>query len=128
MGERGYGSVLALTLLLGGALLVGLATDVARLASAWREATHVAHTAAEVGAGWVEEAALYRGDLVVNSAAATAAALSFASGDDRSVEVVVYRSRVCVTVRVNVAPGPTRVVGAAPTEVVATECAEPRRG
>ena len=53
MNDRGYGSVLALALLLGGVLLVGVAIDVARVVVAWREASFVAHTSAETGAGWV---------------------------------------------------------------------------
>ncbi len=128
MGERGYGSVLALALLMGGVLLIRLAVDVTRLIAIWRETSHLAHTAAETGAGWVEPGALYRGELVVDIPAAEDAAMAIASGPQRSVRVDADSQEVCVTVEQNVSPGITRLAGAAPKKVLVTACASPRRG
>lgn len=128
VGERGYGSVLALALLMGGVLLIGLAVDVTRLIAIWRETSHLAHTAAETGAGWVEPGALYRGELVVDIPAAEDAAMAIASGPQRSVRVDADSQEVCVTVEQNVSPGITRLAGAAPKKVLVTACASPRRG
>ncbi len=128
VGERGYGSVLALALIFGGVLLIGLAVDVTRLIVTWRETSHLAHTAAETGAGWVEPEALYRGELVVDISAAEAAAVAIASGPQRSVRVDADEEEVCVTVEQMVSPGITRLVGAAPKTVLVTACASPRQG
>lgn len=128
VGERGYGSVLALALLFGGVLLIGVAVDVTRLIVTWRETSHLAHIAAETGAGWVEPGALYRGELVVDIPAAEAAALAIASGPRRSVEVDANSEEVCVTVEQSVSPGITRLAGAAPKTVLVTACATPRQG
>lgn len=128
MGERGYGSVLALALLFGGVLLVGLASDVSRMVVTWREVSHLAHTAAETAAGWVDPGALYRGELVVDTEAAEAAAVGIASGPDRSVEVDANSEEVCVTVEQQVSPGITRLVGGASKTMAVTACAAPRRG
>ena len=128
VGERGYGSMLALALLFGGVLLVGLTTDVMRLVVTWREVSHRAHTAAETGAGWVEPEALYRDELVVDIAAAEAAAVAIASGPGRSVGVDANSEEVCVTVNQRVSPGITRLVGGASKTVSVTACAGPRRG
>ena len=68
--ERGYGSVLALMLLFGGVLLIGVAVDVTRLIATWRETAHLAATAAETGAGWVRSEDLYLGQLVLDPDAA----------------------------------------------------------
>lgn len=120
--------MLALSLLFGGVLLVGLASDVARLVVTWREVSHLAHTAAETGAGWVEPGALYRGELTVDVAAAEAAAVGIAAGPQRSVGVDANSEEVCVTVAQTVTPGITRLVGGASKTVSATACAVPRRG
>lgn len=128
MGERGYGSVLALALIFGGVLLIGLATDVTRLVFVWRETSHIANTAAETGAGWVQPADLYRGDLVVDVAAAESSALAIASGPHRSVQVAANPDGVCVTVEQWVSPGITRLVGGTSKSVGVTACARPRRG
>lgn len=128
MSEHGYGSVLALALVFGGVLLVGLASDVARSIVTWRETSHLAHTAAETGAGWVEPEALYRGELVVDVAAAEAAAAEIASGPGRTVSVDANAEKVCVSVGQSVSPGITRLVGGASKTVVVTACAVPRRG
>ncbi len=128
MDERGYGSVLALMLLLGGVLVIGLAIDLTRLIATWRETAHLAHTAAETGAGWVEPGALYLGQLTIDEPAAATAARTVAAGPNRSVEVHSSPMTVCVTVRQEVAPGITRLTGAAPKTVSVTACASPRQG
>lgn len=128
MGERGHGSVLALALLFGGVLLIGLAADVARLVAAWQEASHVAHTGAEVGAGWVRPDALYDGDLRVDRPRARAAARDFVRDHGHGAIVRIQGRRVCVTARSTVQPGITRLVGASPRRIAVTACAEPRQG
>lgn len=128
MAERGYASVLALAMLLGSVLLIGLATDLARLVVAWRETSFLAHTAAESGAGWVEPQALYTGELIVDVPAAVDAAHAVASGPGLSVSTKANATQVCVTVQQSVAPGLTRLVGAGPQAVQVTACASPRQG
>jgi hypothetical protein len=128
VGERGYGSVLALALLFGGVLLIGLASDVTRLVFIWRETSHLAHTAAETGAGWVQSVDLYRGELVIDVAAAESIASAVASGPDRSVRVDASPEEVCVTVEQSVSPGITRLVGGASKAVGVTACARPKQG
>lgn len=120
--------MLALMLLLGGVLIIGLAVDVTRLIATWRETSHLAHTAAETGAGWVQSEPLYRGELSIDPISAETAAREVASGATRSVEVDAGLTLVCVTVHQEVAPGITRLAGAAPKAVSATACASPRRG
>ena len=128
MGDRGYGSVLALALLFGGILLVGLAVDVARLVSAWQEASHVAHSAAEVGAGWVDPDGLYAGLLELDRPSAREAAERFIEATDLDGSVRIRDGRVCVSVSTRVRPGITRLVGAGAQRVEVTACAEPRQG
>jgi hypothetical protein len=126
--ERGFGAVLALALALGGVLLVGLATDVARLLAAWQEASHVAHTAAEVGAGWVDPLALYEGSLTIDRTSAQRESRRFLVGAGLEGSVDARSDRVCVSVWSEVEPGLIRFVGAGFQTVAVTACAEPRRG
>jgi hypothetical protein len=128
VGDRGYGSVLALSLLMGGVLLVGLASDVARLAAAWQDASHHAHAAAEIGAGWVRPAALYNGDLRIDRRAARQAAVSYLRSQGAVGSVDTYSSRVCVTVLSSIRPTLTRFVGAGDQDIRVRACAEPRQG
>lgn len=129
MNDRGYGSVLALALLLGGVLLIGVAIDVARVVVAWREASFVAHTSAETGAGWVTPGRLYAGALVVDEPVAREMAGRYArSVGVTDVAVDSGPFSVCVTVRNHVEPGITQLIGATPRSVLATACAEPRQG
>lgn len=128
VGDRGHGSVLALGMLFAGVLLLGVTSDVARLVAAWREASHVAHTAAETGAGWVQSAPLYEGSVVVDPLAAEFAALESARGDGRSVDVRATTGEVCVSVEQRVAVGISRLVGGLPQRVSVTACASPRQG
>lgn len=115
-------------LLFGSVLMLGLAVDLARVAAAWREAAHLATTAAEVGAGHIDAAAARDGSIVVDVAAGSAAAAAVASrpGSDR--RVAASPDRVCVTVMVPVPPTLLAVIGAMPATVTAHACAEPRRG
>ena len=128
MGERGYASVLALGMLLGSVLLIGLAADVARLIVVWRETSYLAHTAAETAAGWVESQALYDGALVIDVPAAISAAHAVAGGPGRSITTEANPTQICVTVRRSVTPGLTRLVGAGAQQTVVTACASPRQG
>jgi hypothetical protein len=115
-------------LLFGSVLMLGLAVDLARVAAAWREAAHAATTAAEVGAGWVDEEAA-RGDrLVLDPRLAHEAALTVASAPGRTASVSVEPERVCVTVARPLAPSLLTMVGAVPATVTASSCAEPRKG
>jgi hypothetical protein len=126
--DRGYGSVFALALLFGGILLVGLAADVTRLVAVWQETSYVAHTSAEVGAGWVQSEPLYDGQLVLDTDAASAAATAFAAASGYQAVVAITGERVCVSVATDVAPGITRLVGVGLKPVAVTACAEPRQG
>lgn len=121
--------MLALALLFGGVLLIGLATDVARLVAAWQEASHVAHTGAEVGAGWVRPDALYGGDLRLDRPRARQAARDYVRGQGHgSVVRIEGARRLCVTASTSVRPGLTRLVGATTRRIAVTACAEPRQG
>jgi hypothetical protein len=115
-------------LLFGSVLMLGLAVDLARVTATWREASHVAATAAEAGAGWVDTAAALDDRLVVDPSRAREAAAAVASGPYRSHTVAVRPDRVCVTVTMPVPPTILAMVGAAPAAVTATACAEPRKG
>jgi hypothetical protein len=128
VGERGYASVLALGMLIGSVLLIGLATDVARLIVVWRETSHLAHTAAETGAGWVESQALYDGAQVIDVPAAISAAQAVAGGPGRSIATEADPTQICVTVQQTVSPGLTRLVGAGNQRTSVTACASPRQG
>lgn len=119
---------MALALLFGGILLVGLAADVTRLVAAWQETSHVAHTAAEVSAGWVQPTDLYRGRLVIDRRGARTAGRAYLASVGHQGSIDAQRTRVCVTVRSQVSPGITRLVGAGVQTVAVTACAEPRQG
>lgn len=115
-------------LLFGSVLMLGLAVDLARVAAAWREASHVAATAAEAGAGWIDPVAALDDRLVVHPTRAREAAAAVAAGPDRSHAVGTDPSRVCVTVSIPVPPTILALVGAVPATVTASACAEPRKG
>lgn len=128
MAERGAAHLTLLALLLGGMLMLGLAVDLARFAASWREASHLAATSAEAGAGWIDEAAARRGTITVDATRARLAATQVASGSGRSVVVSVTPTRVCVRVSISVRPTLLAMVGAAARQASASACAEPRRG
>ncbi len=115
-------------LLFGGVLLIGVAVDVTRLIATWRETAHLAATAAETGAGWVQSEDLYLGELILDPDAAERAAHEVAGADDRAVDVTVTPSEVCVTVEQEVSPGVASLVGIGSKVVMATACASPRQG
>ncbi|WKZ81634.1 MAG: hypothetical protein QY307_05900 [Acidimicrobiia bacterium] len=128
MAERGAVHLTLLALLLGGMLMLGLAVDLARFAATWREASHLAATSAEAGAGWIDETAARRGELEVDATRSRVAATQVASGSGRSVLISVTPARVCVRVSIPVHPTLLAMVGAAPRQASAVACAEPRRG
>jgi hypothetical protein len=128
VAERGAGHLVRMALLFAATLMLGLAVDMTRIAVAWREASHLAATAAEAGAGWIDEAAARNDRIAVDPIAARMAARAVASGDGRSVTVTATAERVCVRVRIRVRPTLLALVGAAPKDVAATACAEPRMG
>ena len=115
-------------LLFAATLMLGLAVDMTRIGIAWREASHLAATAAEAGAGWIDEEAAREDRIVIDPARAREAARSVAVGAERVVTVTVTAERVCVRVRVRVRPTLLALVGAAPKNVAARACAEPRMG
>lgn len=120
--------MLALGLLFGGILLIGLAADVARLVVTWQEVSHVAHTSAEVGAGWVDPGSLYEGRLDLDRGAARAQARAYLEESGLTGVVRIQGDRVCVTARSRVRPGIIRLVGAGTHLLEVTACAEPRQG
>jgi len=128
VAERGAAHLVLVALLFAATLMLGLAVDITRIGIAWREASHLAAVAAEAGAGWIDVTAARDDRIVVDPAAAETAARSVAGGNGRVVVVVASPDRVCVRVSIRVQPSLLSLVGAAPKEVGATACAEPRVG
>lgn len=128
MGERGAAHLTLVALLFGGMLMLGLAVDITRIGTAWREASHVATTAAEAGAGWIDEEAARADTIRIDATRARAAARAVAVGEGRLVNVTITADQVCVRVRIPVQPTLLALVGAAPKTVAALSCAEPRQG
>jgi hypothetical protein len=120
--------VLTLALMFGAVLLIGVAVDILRLVSAWREVNHLASVAAESAAGWVIPTELYAGRLVVDPAQADAAARRVIAADADVIDIDVAARQVCVSVGIEVMPRLGRLVGAGPRMVVAASCAEPHQG
>lgn len=117
-----------MALLFAATLMLGLAVDITRIGIAWREASHLAAAAAEAGAGWIDVTAARDDRIVVDPVAAGTAARAVAGGDGRVVSVEASPTRVCVRVSIRVEPSLLALVGAAPKDVAATACAEPRVG
>ena len=128
VAERGAVHLVLVVLLFVSVLMLGLAVDITRIGIAWREASHLANTAAEAGAGWIDEEEARNDRIVVDPVAARTAARAVAAGGGRSVMVTTAEDLVCVRVRIRVRPGLLALVGAAPKNVTATACAEPRMG
>ena len=128
MADRGAVHLVLVALLFAATLMLGLAVDITRIGIAWREASHLAATAAEAGAGWIDEEAARDDRIEIAPSLAEAAARAVASGDERVVIVSATTARVCVRVRIRVHPTLLALVGAAPKDVAATACAEPRMG
>lgn len=115
-------------LLFGSVIMLGLAVDLARVGAAWREASHLATTAAEAGAGWIDPAAALHDRLRLDRTRAAAAARAVAVAPDRRVGVSTSATRVCVSVAIPVRPTLLSLVGARLKTVAVTACAEPRKG
>lgn len=126
--ERGSAHLTLVALLFGGVLMLGLAVDIARFGAAWREASHIASTAAETGAGWINRRAAREGDLRVAPDQAEEAASAFVDAAGHPGEVSVSPARVCVTVIIDVKPTLLTIVGAGTKTVTARSCAEPHQG
>jgi hypothetical protein len=126
--DRGAAHLVIATLLFAATLTLGLAVDITRIGIAWREASYLAATAAEAGAGWIDEAAALQDRIEVAGAAAREAAMAVADGEGRSVMVTTAPDRVCVRVGIRVHPSLLALVGAGPKDVSALACAEPRMG
>lgn len=126
--DRGAAHLTLVALLLGGVLMLGLAADISRFGAAWREASHIASTAAEAGAGWINRRAARDGEIRVAVAQAESAAGTLLSASGRRGTLDVTTSRVCVAVSIDVHPTLLAVIGAGTKTVTARACAEPRRG
>ena len=127
MGERGAIHLTIVALLFGGTLMLGLTVDMARFGAAWREASHLASTAAEAGAGWIDPVAAYEGTVVLAMGPADEAARAVARGPGHRIRTETTASRICVEVSIRVRPTLLALVGAGPQRATATACAEPRR-
>ncbi len=126
--DRGAVHLTLVALLFGGVLMMGLAVDVARLGATWREVTHVAATAAEAGAGWIDRGSARDGEIRLARNKAETAAREVLADWGHPGEVDATVSRVCVVVTLEVRPTLLTIVGAGPKRVTGTACAEPRRG
>ena len=126
--DRGAAHLTVVALLFGGVLMLGLAVDIARFGAAWREASHVAATAAETGAGWINRRAARDGDLRIAPAQAETAARAFVEASGHPGAIDATPAQVCVVVHIDVHPTLLTIVGARTKTVAAQACAEPRRG
>jgi hypothetical protein len=126
MSERGAVHLTLVALLFGGTLMLGLAVDMARFGAAWREASHLAATAAEVGAGWIDEAQAYEGQIAIDADRADRAARAVAGVPGHRVRTEITSLRICVEVSIRVRPTLLALVGAEDQRATATSCAEPR--
>jgi hypothetical protein len=125
--DRGAVHLTLVALLLGGTMMLGLAVDMARFGAAWREASHLAATAAEAGAGWIDRTAAYEGRIVLAAGSAANAARQVARGPGHQVRTDTAKDRICVEVSIRVRPTLLTLAGAGPRRATATACAEPRR-
>ena len=132
MSDRGSAMPMLAVLVFGGVLVLGLALDLGRWASTWREAAFAADTGAAAGAAMIDAASAYRGRLELDAAAAHATALDAAASararTGRSASAAVDPFRICVTVRQPFAPTLLRAVGVGERTVTATACASPAQG
>ncbi|MDP8959325.1 MAG: hypothetical protein M3N51_09055, partial [Actinomycetota bacterium] len=113
-------------------IALGLAFDVGRWASTWREAAFAADAGAQAGASMLDEQAAYDGrvqlDLPPAEVVATEAALAARPRPGRRVLAEVRLTRLCVTVEQLFRPTLLRSVGIGETAVRASACAAPWRG
>lgn len=127
MTDRGSVHLTLVALLFGGTLMLGLAVDIARFGGSWREASHLAATAAEAGAGWIDVEAAYDGRIVIDPVKASDAARAVASSPGRRVRLEITDERICVSVSIRVRPTLLTLAGAGDKRATARSCAEPRR-
>jgi hypothetical protein len=127
MTDRGAVHLTLVALLFAGTLMLGLAVDIARFGATWRDASHLAATAAEAGAGWIDVARAYDGEIVLDPVAARNAAHAVADAPEHQVETEITNGRICVSVSVRVRPTLLTLVGATSKWATAASCAEPRR-
>jgi len=126
--DRGAVHLTLVALLFGGTLMMGLAVDVARIGATWRDATHVAATAAEAGAGWINRDAARDGEIRIARGQAEEAARAVLDASNVVGDIEATRRRICVVVHIEVHPTLLTIVGAGPETVSGMACAEPRRG
>ena len=126
MSDRGFVTPAVLVVLVAGIIMTVLAIDIARYATAAREAAHLADVAAESGAAMIDPNHAYRGRLVLDRRAA-AEVVDAVVGSHRSSRDI-RPHRVCVTVVTRVRPLLLHVVGARPTRIEASACASPAQG
>ena len=132
MDDRGSALPALAVIVFGGLIALGLAADLGRWGATWREAAFAADAGAEAGAAMIDEAAAYRGDLLLDVPAATEmaadAARSARNRAGRKFEVEATPTQVCVTVTQPFRPGLLKAVGVKKTTVKATACAQPAKG
>ncbi len=132
MNERGTVSPVLVLLLAAGVAALALAVDLGRFAAVNREVAYAADAGAEAGAGRIDQAAAYRGEIVLDLRDAERVArrtVRRARGRyGRNVDVGVTPDVICVTVHRMFEPGLLRAFGVGPREVTATSCAAPRAG
>ena len=132
MDERGSALPMVMVLIFAGALIMGLALDLGRWASTWREAAFAADAGATAGAATMDVGDAYRGRLRIDTAAAVPAAEQAAirarPRAGRGVSVDARRGRVCVTVRQPFQPSLLRIAGIGDRTVRVQACAAPAQG
>lgn len=119
-------------LVLGGTLSLGLAYDLGRWASTWREAAFVADAGAEAGATALDRGAAYGDTLRLDPALAEVIAFEAAQAarprPGRKVVSSADLSRVCVMVVQPFRPSLLRALGIGELSVQAEACAAPAQG
>jgi hypothetical protein len=119
-------------LVLGGTLSLGLAYDLGRWASTWREAAFAADAGAEAGATALDQGAAYGDMLQLDPAVAEVIALQTAQTArpraGRSVVSSADLTRVCVIVVQPFRPTLLRTLGIGELSVQAEACAAPSQG
>ena len=132
MSERGSMMPMLMALVFAGLVVLGLATDIAVLASTYREAAFAADAGSEAGASVIAEGAAYDGELVLDpqaaEAAAVAAALAARNRPERTAAATAQDARICTTVTQPYAPRFIGRLGIGQAEVTVTSCAAPRQG
>ncbi len=132
MSDRGSVLPMFAVIVFGGVMVLGLALDLGRWASTWREAAFAADTGATAGAAMIDNVAAYRGELALDPARAQDTAVTGARDArpraGRAASAEVTAARVCVTVRQPFRPTLLRAVGVGERMVTATACAVPAQG